>query len=213
MSRVHRIPTRDTTKQEHENAVGKSTAPSVAVSVPLNKLGTEEQESKENKDVNVPSSVNASASIEAGQPAETESLEEEVTTVVEEDDDDDEDLSLLEDEPDSNNQNTAESDTDEEEEGFLEVYSENCLQCKSLIPFMKKKFKSCHFSTGNKNCPASKTSIVIRVPLEEIVPRYLAAEKANDFSRLAKFNLRLAGKPEWFQQRVAQAIAEARNKK
>lgn len=136
--------------------------------------------------------------------------DDDLQPVLEDDDDDDSDLSLLEDA--SKKTQVRVEDEDSPEEGFLQVYSEDCLQCKSLIPFAKKKFKGCHFSAGNKHCPASETQVVIRVPLEEIVPRFMSAERAGDFSRLSKLNAKLAEKPDWFQHRVAMALKEARNK-
>lgn len=142
---------------------------------------------------------------------ESDADEEDTATLQTVDDDDDSDMSLLEDDEPVNKQPIVAED-DEPEEGFLEVYSENCLNCKSLVPFAAKKYKGCHFSAGNKHCPASDTQVVIRVPLEEIVPRFMAAEKDSDFHRLSKLNAKLAGKPEWYQQRVAQALREARSK-
>jgi hypothetical protein len=129
----------------------------------------------------------------------------------EDNDDSEEDLSLLEESSPIDTTTIAE---EEPEEGFLEIFNENCLSCKELVPFAKKSFKrkGCHFTTGNKNCPAESTTIVIRVPLEEIVPRFRTAEKERDFARLAKLNALLATKPDWYQQRVAQALDNERLK-
>jgi hypothetical protein len=123
--------------------------------------------------------------------------------------DGDDDLSLLEDDDDSTIGVAA---AEAEEEGFLEISREECLSCRELVPFAKKSYKrkGCHFTSGNKNCPAESTTIVIRVPLEEIIPRWIAAEKNRDFGRLSRLTTVLAGKPDWYQQRVAQALEKAR---
>jgi hypothetical protein len=86
------------------------------------------------------------------------------------------------------------------------------LQCRELVPFAQKSYKrkGCHFTSGNKNCPAVSMGIVIRVPLEEIIPRWITAEKNRDFNRLSRLTAKLAEKPDWYQQRVAQALEKAR---
>lgn len=130
---------------------------------------------------------------------------------TEDGDDEDPDLSLLEDDSTSSSGGSESKGLDEEEEeAFMEIHSENCLKCNTLIPNMKKSFKSCHYSAGNKHCPGESVKIVLRIPLEDIVPRFMAAEKAGDFDRLARLAAKLKTKPEWYRQRVADALAEAR---
>lgn len=123
---------------------------------------------------------------------------------------DDADLSLLDD--DEGSTSSGVDAQEQPEEGFLEIYREECLECRELVPFAKKSYKrkGCHFTSGNKNCPAESTSIVIRVPLEEIIPRWITAEQNRDFSRLSRLTAKLAEKPDWYQQRVAQALDKAR---
>lgn len=178
----------------------------VAVAVPLDTVAADESES-EGSDVSE-ASFDLDADDEAGGGQENGAVLE----TVDGNEDEDVDLSLLED----NTSPVAKSVSvahDEPEDAFLEVYSENCLSCKSLVPFATKKFKACHYSAGNKHCPAQSASIIIRVPLEEIVPRWLSAEKFRDFGRLSKMTALLSTKPEWYQQRVANALEEARAKK
>ena len=190
--KVHRVPPR-TPIAAQPSSEEEAT---VATAVPLDQI---EEDGGDNNQV-VEGADEGSETIEAkGPPATIE------------DDSDDEDLSLLEDAEDGPIKSVAVA-SDEPEEGFLEIFSENCLQCSSLVPFAKKKFKACHYSAGNKNCPASNSTIVIRVPLEEIVPRFMSAERARDFHRLSKLSAVLASKPDWYQQRVASALEEARAK-
>lgn len=43
----------------------------------------------------------------------------------------------------------------------LALYSSNCKRCKALDPDEKKTFVQCHYSKGNKHCPASEVRIVV----------------------------------------------------
>lgn len=189
--KVHRVAPRAKDVEQQEATV--------ATAVPLDAISTDD---------------GSNANQVSESPEETLDLSSGPATSVAaaEEDDDDVDLSMLEDgDGDGGTRIAAE---DEPEEGFLEVYSEDCLSCASLVPFAPKtkKRKPCHYSAGNKHCPAQSTTIVIRVPLEEIVPRFMSAEKSRDFGRLAKLNTVLASKPDWYQQRVASALEEARAK-
>ena len=127
-------------------------------------------------------------------------------------DDLEEDLSMLDEDETGGDRNTGADTEEQPEAGYLEIYQPECLECRELVPFAKKTYKrkGCHFSSGNKNCPAESATIVVRVPLEEIVPRFLAAEKSRDFNRLSRLATKLAEKPDWYQQRVAQALEKAR---
>lgn len=131
----------------------------------------------------------------------------------EEDEEDEEaaDLSLLEDNPKSNKVKSVDA-TDEDEKlgGILEVFRAECLQCKHLVPFAKKKLSECHFSKGNKACPAASVQVIIRVPLEQIVPRWMKYEREGDYAGVARMAAKLSEKPEHYQQRVKVALEDAR---
>lgn len=43
----------------------------------------------------------------------------------------------------------------------LALYSSQCKRCGYLDPDEPRKFKKCHFSSGNDQCPASEVRIVI----------------------------------------------------
>lgn len=43
---------------------------------------------------------------------------------------------------------------------YLELYSDNCLQCSHLIEGAPKTFNKCHYTAGNKDCPASEIRII-----------------------------------------------------
>lgn len=127
------------------------------------------------------------------------------------DNDDDPDLSLLE--PDAPTEAAAPAKPSApvvEEMGFLSIYRPECLSCKALVPMMPKAMSECHWKKGNKNCPAQSVQIVERIPLNIIIPRWLGAEKAGEWSRIAQFAALLATKPDWYQQRVKDALEDAR---
>jgi hypothetical protein len=129
-----------------------------------------------------------------------------------EEDDGDPDLSLLE-TPKSKKGAAADDEADDDtEEGFLEVFHENCLDCKALIPFKKKTYRDCHFSKGNTACPASQVQIVIRIPLELITRNWMRAEKEGNYAGISKLSATLATKPDWYQTRVRDALEDARKK-
>lgn len=199
--RVHRVPPKEQKPTE-------DTAP-VAVAVTLDSIKDEATTEQELADLTIENNNDLETEEEEEEEEETEGR-----LLGERDDDEgDEDLSLLEDDSSPMSRQNTVVAQEEPEEGFLEIYSEDCLSCKSLVPTAKKKFKPCHFSAGNTHCPASQTQIVIRVPLEQIVPRFMAAEKANDFNRLSRLTAKLASFPDWYQARVAQALRDAREKK
>lgn len=133
------------------------------------------------------------------------SVEDDNDTVENDDEVLEPDLSMFEDSSEA-----AQEEEEEEEESFLEIYHDNCLKCKSLIPFMKQSFKSCHYDAGNKACPAQTVKIIYQIPLGTIVPKFMQAEAEADFDRIAKLSRVLASKPDWYQQRVGEALKEKR---
>lgn len=181
--------------QTNENKVRAATdVPAISVSVPIDNIGLELGSNVEEQ--------------QAAQDTASDFLDVNETdsqSAMTSDGDEDVDLSMLEG-PSSD----SSDDQEELEEGFLEIDSEKCLTCKSLIPFMTKTYKSCHFTAGNKNCPAAATKIIVKIPLDLIVPKFLSAERNGDFSRLAKLSAVLGDKPDWYQQRVKDALDQER---
>lgn len=115
-------------------------------------------------------------------------------------DDSDEALNLLE----------SDDDDDSDDNGIVEIYSADCLTCKALVPFAEKARKKCHFSRGNEHCPAQSLQIQIRLPIDEIVARFLRAEAMGDNQRLARLYAKLGTKSEYAQKRINDALREAR---
>lgn len=105
------------------------------------------------------------------------------------------------------------SDLDEEESGdgaVVEVFKKKCLNCKALVPWAEKTYKSCHHSNGNEFCPAATIKIQTRIPFEDIVPRFLAAEEQSDTTRLLKLYENLAKLAPWKQEAIHDALKRAR---
>lgn len=123
-------------------------------------------------------------------------------------DEDEADLSLLETttEPAKDKTSTG----DESHTGFVEIFRPECMQCKALVPSMKKLYKECHYSKGNKYCPAREVQIVVRIPLNEILPRWLRYEREGDYAGISRMAAKLSEKPDYYQQRVKDALADAR---
>jgi hypothetical protein len=176
----------------------------VATTVALDALDTQSAEGSEEDE--------ADADLELLTAPSTGGEDDDDKEAEDGDDDADPDLSLLE-TPKSKKGAAADDEADEDtEEGFLEVFHENCLDCKALIPFKKKTYRDCHFSKGNTACPASQVQIVIRIPLETITRNWIRAEKEGNYAGIAKLSATLASKPDWYQTRVRDALEDARKK-
>lgn len=123
-------------------------------------------------------------------------------------------LGLDEDSDDEDSADTKEAEGPKTvEEGFVAIFKPECLECAHLVAFKKKKQRDCHYSKGNKDCPAQSVKIVVRVPLEQIVPQWLTAEETGDFEKIAKMSALLATKPDWYRDRVNSALRESRLKR
>lgn len=102
---------------------------------------------------------------------------------------------------------------DEESDAIVEIFKKKCLECAALVPWKEKTYKSCHFSSGNDHCPAKSIRIQTRIPLEDIVPRFLAAEEQNDTDRLERLYAKLKTWEPWKQETVHQALKAERIKR
>jgi hypothetical protein len=94
--------------------------------------------------------------------------------------------------------------------GVLEIYRPECLQCAALVPHETKTWKKCHFSNGNERCPAQSVKIVIGIPLDQIVQAFIVSEQTGNTDRLARLYKQLSEKPDWQQQQVQQGIKRRR---
>jgi hypothetical protein len=102
---------------------------------------------------------------------------------------------------------------EQESNAIVEVCKKKCLTCAALVPWAEKTYRSCHFSNGNENCPAQTIQIRTRIPLEDIVPRYMNAKDRNDSKFMMRFWQNLANKAVWQQEVIQEAIKQEEAKR
>lgn len=67
---------------------------------------------------------------------------------------------------------------------YFALYKPECLNCKSLVGSLGKLVKqNCHYSKGNKECPASEVRIIVTGRLERMARALKQAQLANDVAR------------------------------
>jgi hypothetical protein len=101
------------------------------------------------------------------------------------------------------------------ETATLEVYSKKCLECKTLISWAIKEFKSCHFTNGNADCPGASVAVVVKVPqakVDDAANKIITATKNQDTVRLANIYAQLAERSEWVRSKVFERVKELQNR-
>jgi hypothetical protein len=101
------------------------------------------------------------------------------------------------------------------ETATLEVYSKKCLECKTLISWATKEFKSCHFTNGNADCPGASVAVVVKVPqakVDDAANKIITATKNQDTVRLANIYAQLAERSEWVRSKVFERVKELQNR-
>jgi hypothetical protein len=73
---------------------------------------------------------------------------------------------------------TSVSNTEPKE--FLQLYSASCKTCNHLDPQETKRYSSCHYTKGNKHCPASEIQIVVVGKAYRYAHLVLAARNKRD---------------------------------
>ncbi len=114
--------------------------------------------------------------------------------------------------------NLASSDLDDldsvTETATLEVYSKKCLECKTLISWATKEYKSCHFTNGNADCPGASVEVVVKIPqakVDDAANKIITATKNQDTVRLANIYSQLAERSEWVRSKVFERVKEIQN--
>lgn len=95
-----------------------------------------------------------------------------------------------------------------ERKAFLRIHREECLRCCSLVDFATEEFKDCHFSAGNKNCPAQAVEILLHFDLASTVDGLANAKQTNDWTRLSSLMDRVNQLPEHQRAAVLEALAQ-----
>jgi len=126
--------------------------------------------------------------VSAGLEAESKvKLKEEVQAEEEEDDGDVEE---------------AEEVEPEDKRDLIIVDNENCVQCLHLYEYGAKDFKKCHFTKGNKNCPAQIVRIIIGIPIVSTAKKLARAQIKGNLVAFNEISVALADKDPELVSRV-----------
>ena len=88
----------------------------------------------------------------------------------------------------------------------LALYSSNCKICKALDASERKVFRKCHFSAGNKHCPASEVRIVIVGQAYRMAEQVLRARATRDAEAESKILTEVATRDADFRERFYHAL-------
>jgi hypothetical protein len=88
----------------------------------------------------------------------------------------------------------------------LALYSTKCKRCKHLDPAEKTAFKNCHFSTGNKYCPAKGVQMVVVGRAYRLAEQCKAARDRRDAVKEAQVMASVAKENEAFRERFYTAL-------
>ena len=97
------------------------------------------------------------------------------------------------------------SSSDEVKE-YLKIYSTNCKSCYHLDPQETKKYSSCHYSKGNKQCPAAEIQIVVVGKAYRYANIVLAARNNRDAKAEARILSIVSKQSSVFQERFYAAL-------
>lgn len=95
-----------------------------------------------------------------------------------------------------------------ERKAFLRIHRQECLKCCSLVDFATEEFPECHFSAGNRNCPAQAVEILLHFDLSSTVDTLVAAKQAGDWTRLSSLMERVNQLPEHQHAAVMEALSQ-----
>jgi len=91
------------------------------------------------------------------------------------------------------------------EKDNLAVYSESCLDCNYLVPGKKKRY-SCHYTKGNKHCPASGLRIIVVGKAYRYATIVIAARNNRDPKAEGRILALVAKQSPEFQERFYAAL-------
>ena len=97
--------------------------------------------------------------------------------------------------------------------GVIQVYKLKCLNCTHLVPAAGKEYNECHYSAGNKLCPASSMKIIQHIPIDKILRAFKEAENSGNLGRISRLYAQVAKRPDWVQQRINDELRKARARK
>lgn len=69
---------------------------------------------------------------------------------------------------------------------YLALYSTKCKTCKHLDPEEEEEYTSCHFSSGNKECPAAEVQLAVVGEAKRMAEAVKKARAAGNIKREVK---------------------------
>lgn len=89
---------------------------------------------------------------------------------------------------------------------YLALYSSKCKRCGHLDPEEEQKFNKCHFSKGNKECPAQEVRLVVVGEARRLAMAMSKARAARDLNKEAEILSSVAKRDPAFQQKFREAL-------
>jgi hypothetical protein len=91
---------------------------------------------------------------------------------------------------------------------FIQIYSLDCLQCTHLVTEPGVDFKECHFSNGNRFCPAQGIGITVVGEAYRLAEQVHAARDRRDAKSEAAIMTKVAKKNDYFRERFYWAVED-----
>lgn len=90
---------------------------------------------------------------------------------------------------------------------YLKIHREECLRCSSLVGFAEESFAECHYSAGNRSCPAQAVQVVLEFDQEGAIEALLSARKDSNWKQLAFIMQTINSLPDFQKQSTLEAVA------
>lgn len=91
---------------------------------------------------------------------------------------------------------------------YLALYSTNCKRCKYLDSEEERKFDKCHFSNGNKDCPASEVQIAVVGEAKRFARALKKARSSGNLNKEAEILEAVAKRSAAFQHKFKEWSAK-----
>lgn len=95
-----------------------------------------------------------------------------------------------------------------EERELLALYSQNCLKCSHLVDVGTRAFNRCHYTQGNKECPAKEVALVVVGKARQYAQRVLKARTERNLPAEANLLGLVAKESEAFQEKFRLSLDE-----
>lgn len=91
---------------------------------------------------------------------------------------------------------------------YLALYSRRCKRCSHLDPEESKAYDACHFSNGNKECPAIDVQFAIVGEAKRFANALKKARRTGDLNREAEILEAVAKRSPAFQHKFKEWSAK-----